>query len=231
MLRRINNLLLIGVGHVLPKSLEKVKTKILEERPEIVAVELCPVRYAALTGGMGKGGGSPASPLSWLLGLVQDRFSSQTGMPAGREMITAIDGATQVGASILLIDQNIFATMERLRSLVPLREKFMLFVQILLALLPLHRKINLETLTEEAVAQNLIEDFRRFFPTAARILIDERDEYMVMKLLPLLASGKRIVCVVGAAHIFGMERLLAENLRETEKKVWWREKIEFKGGQ
>ncbi|MEM3402877.1 MAG: TraB/GumN family protein [Candidatus Hadarchaeales archaeon] len=230
MLRKINNVLLIGVGHVIPKSLEEVRTKILEERPDIVAVELCPARYAALVGGVGSSRSSPADPLSWFLGLLQEKFSSQTGMPAGRAMVAAGDSAKQIGAAVVLMDQNILATIERLYSLMPLREKFLLLVHILFALLPFHRKIDMEALTEEAVAQNLVERFRKFFPTAARILIDERDEYMVMKLLPVLSSGKKIVCVVGAAHIFGMERLLAENLREVEKKFWWREKIEFKGG-
>lgn len=228
MLRKINTLLLIGVAHVLPRSLEEVRGKILEERPEVVAVELCPTRYAILVGGAG--GRGPANPLAWLLNLVQDRFSSQTGMPAGKEMLTAVKSAMEVGAKIVLIDQSISTTLERLQALMPLREKFMLLIQMILALLLFRRKINVEALAEEEVVRCLVENFRNYFPIAARILIDERDEYMAMKLFSVLLSGRKTVCVVGAAHVLGIEKHLRESLREAEGKMWWREKIEFEGG-
>jgi pheromone shutdown protein TraB len=43
-------LIIVGTAHVLQKSVEDVKAVIENEKPEAVAVELCPARYRALMG-------------------------------------------------------------------------------------------------------------------------------------------------------------------------------------
>lgn len=39
------NLTIVGTAHVSDKSVEEVKQTILEEKPDVVAIELCPNRY------------------------------------------------------------------------------------------------------------------------------------------------------------------------------------------
>lgn len=43
-------IVLIGTAHVSKKSVTEVKEVIAREQPSVVAVELCPGRYAALKG-------------------------------------------------------------------------------------------------------------------------------------------------------------------------------------
>jgi len=45
-----HEVVIVGTAHVSEKSVAEVVSRIEEERPDIVAVELCPARYRALTG-------------------------------------------------------------------------------------------------------------------------------------------------------------------------------------
>ncbi|MDI6860196.1 MAG: TraB/GumN family protein, partial [Methanocellales archaeon] len=43
-------IIIIGTAHVSDKSIEEVRSTIEREKPNVVAVELCPRRYQALKG-------------------------------------------------------------------------------------------------------------------------------------------------------------------------------------
>jgi hypothetical protein len=45
-----HEIIIIGTAHVSEKSVQEVTKAIEETKPDIVAVELCPARYKALTG-------------------------------------------------------------------------------------------------------------------------------------------------------------------------------------
>jgi len=149
-----DRLFLIGTAHVLPKSAEEVKEVIVGERPEVVAVELCPTRYLALTQGLKRAsmleavraGGARLFLLNGLLYLLQNRFSRQTGMPAGEEMLVAIRHAQEVGARVELIDRDISITLQRLINRMSWRERVGLFAELLLGLLPFGKRVELERL-------------------------------------------------------------------------------------
>jgi pheromone shutdown protein TraB len=159
--------------------------------------------------------------------LLQARFSHQTGMPAGKEMLAAVEKAKEIGAEVIFIDQDIRLTLHRVNELMPWRERVWLTFQLLLSLLPLRRGVRLEEFTEEQVVSQLLEGFKRLSPTTYRVLIDERDAFMSSRLLPLLESGKNVVCVVGAGHVPGIGRHLEEALRAWRREVWWETKVEF----
>ena len=216
MIRRLGDrLFLIGVAHVLPSSSAEVRDTISRERPDVVAVELDPIRYAAMT--------QPKKPsvsdvmragpnmilLSALLYLIQGKFSRETGMPAGEEMLVAIEQAQGVGAQIQFIDQYLGTTMQRLAKAMPLREKIRLVGEMLVGLLPVGKALNLGGITEEQVVGQILRDFQRMSPTATRVLINERDDYMSQRLAEVMLAGKKVVAVVGAGHVPGIyERLL-----------------------
>ncbi len=226
---------LVGVAHILPKSMQDVREVIEREKPEVVAVELDETRYAMLTG---FGRAAPAevktkhsvSILGGLIGLLQTKFSRQTGMQAGEEMLVAIDQAMRIGANIKLIDQDINVTLNRINEQMPMSERIWLMFQLFISIIPSRKKVKLENITEDQVVHNLVNEFRRLSPTTHRVLIEERDDYMSSAVLPLLTSGRRVVCVVGAGHVPGIQRRLEEALRETREKNWWASKIEFEYG-
>lgn len=212
-----NRLFLIGVAHVLPKSAAEVGDIIAKERPDVVAVELCPARYLALTQ-KGKRPGAldvaRVGPKLLLLGglihLLQSKFSRQTGMPAGEEMLVAIRHARKVGAEVQLIDRDIGVTLQRLMDQMSWRERFRLLGELLVGFLPVGKRVELERLTDEQVVGYLLRDLERASPTAYDVLIRERDAYMASRLTTLLLAGKRVVCVVGAGHVPGIYNKISE---------------------
>ena len=219
MLRKLSDrLILIGVAHVLPRSTAEVRTTITQERPEIVAVELCPTRYMALTRKVKepsafetiRAGQFKLFVLNKLLYLLQTRFARQTGMPAGKEMFTALQCARRVGARVELIDRDIGITLERLMRRMGKREKLRLFVELLFGFLPFGPRIDLERVTENQVVAQLLWSLRRASPAAYEVLIEERDVHMAAEVTRLLTTTKgKVVCVVGAGHIPGLCQRLA----------------------
>jgi len=217
MLRKLgDNFLIVGVAHVLPKSMVEIRDVILAERPEIVAVELCPARYLALLQGGAQDtvenlrAGMRQSPLNVAMYLAQAKFSHQTGMPAGEEMLGAIETAREIGARVELVDQDIGVTVRRLSKAVPFGEKARIFAQLLLSLFPFQKRQSLESLADEDVVDYLLWEFRSMSPKAYNVLIQERDAYMAARLVHLLESGRKVVCAVGAGHVPGIYKLLQE---------------------
>ena len=211
-----DRLFLVGVAHVLPKSAAEVREVILHEKPEVVAIELCPTRYHALTRGVKRPGafeairaGPRLFMLSALLYLLQSKFARQTGMPAGEEMLVAIRHAKEVGARLELIDRDISLTLGRLVNRMSKREKIRLFAGLLLGLLPLGKRLELERLTDDQIVAYLLKELKRASPTAYEVLIEERDIHMTSRLAMLLSSSAgKVACVVGAGHVPGIyERL------------------------
>lgn len=218
LLRKLGDrLTLVGIAHVLPKSRAEAKAAIERELPEVVAVELCPARYAALMGKVERAGTRDAMRarelgpfiLSKFFHLIQAKFAHRTGMPAGEEMLTAIKSAQEVGARIELIDRDINLTLQRLVERMGAREKMRLFLELLLGLLPFGARIELEKLTEDEIVAQLLSSLKRALPSAYEVLIEERNSYMAARIAILLASTKgKVVCVVGAGHVSGLCRRL-----------------------
>lgn len=236
MLKKLDDrLILVGVAHVLPKSMAEVQATILREQPEVVGVELCPARYLLLTSGARRGaeavptGGFQIALLNRLLYFLQRRVARQTGMPAGEEMLTAVRSARKTGARVELIDRDINVTLQRLIGRMKTREKFRLGAELLLSLLPFGQRIELERVTEEQIVEQLLSSLKQSSPTAYEVLIRERDEYMAAKIEKLLvASSGKVVCVVGAGHVPGLYRRLSARTREGALKPWGTFKISWK---
>lgn len=211
--------LILGVGHVLPESVREVRELIAKEKPEIVCLELCPARYRALTAGRGES--QYPSILLRMIHIFQEKFAKSTGSPVGEEMLAAIEEAKKVGASIILIDQDIETTVQQLMR-IPFREKLLMCLQIMFAIVvPLGKEAG--NLTEEEAIERLLSDFRRLFPSAYRILVEHRNTIMANRLLPLLNSDKKIVCVVGAAHVRGILEILQSYI----EKSWFSLRLSF----
>ncbi|MGQ9788471.1 MAG: TraB/GumN family protein [Candidatus Hadarchaeaceae archaeon] len=225
-------LTIVGVAHILPRSVEEAKEVIVTERPDIVAVELDPARYLALTRGARTGifdlwrAGFGVWLLTALILLLQGKFSRRTGVEAGEEMLAAVQKAKEIGAQVHLIDRDIGTTINRVLSGMPTREKLRLFGNLVISLLPLGKSVEPGRLTEEQVVENLLQEFRKLSPRAYEVLISERDHHMASRLAVLLLTGKRVVCVVGAGHVPG---ILEELNRLTLGK--WNLKIEYQAGQ
>ncbi|MBW6470972.1 MAG: TraB/GumN family protein [Methanosarcinaceae archaeon] len=216
-----SHIIIVGTAHVSEKSVAEVIETIEREQPDIVAVELCKGRYDALKGNVGVSKIPIKDLLSegkvyfflvhWLLAYVQKKIGDDMGVKPGAEMISAIDAAEAAGAQVALIDRDIQITLQRFWSKMRLIEKLRMGVALIGAALGIGggKDIDIETITDQDMVTMLIEELRGIAPTAAVVLIDERDAYIAGNLVRAAAGGgKKIVAVVGAGHRSGIEKYL-----------------------
>lgn len=211
-------IIIVGTAHVSEKSIAQVNEVIEREKPDIVAVELDKARFQAIKGEeevkevnikeLLSGGKFYYFMLHWLLAYVQKKIGADTGVKPGAEMMAAIQQAEKTGAKIALIDRDIQVTLGRFWSRMSFFEKLKLFSSLVGASFGFgSEKIDMETVTNEDVVTQLIGELRKLAPSAAIVLIDERDAFMARNLLDLANQGK-VVAVVGAGHREGIQKYL-----------------------
>jgi len=211
--------MLVGTAHVSEKSVKEVEEAIEAYKPDVVAVELDPRRYKALKEGsqenkeipikeLFKGSNMAVFLLQTMLAFVQRKVGSEMGVKPGSEMLAAIDLAQKKGIEIALIDRDIGITLGRFWAKMKLREKLKMAYSLILASLGFGTEdINIEQITNENVVSDLLEELREFAPSAAEVLVDERDAYLAHNLLNI-GKGKRVLGVVGAGHRNGIKKYM-----------------------
>ncbi|CAD7773705.1 MAG: TraB family protein [Candidatus Methanoperedenaceae archaeon GB50] len=214
-------ILVIGTAHVSQKSIDEVNEIIEKVRPDIVAIELCQARYRALRGEeetreipvreLLSGDKFYHFMIHWLLSYVQKKIGTEMGVEPGTEMLSAIEKAEEIGAQIALVDRDIQITLQRFWSKMKLFEKIKMIFALITATLGIGggEKIDVENITEGDMVTQLVEELRRYTPSAAEVLIDERDAYIAKNLIELSQQGC-VVAVVGAGHRAGIQKYLED---------------------
>jgi len=70
------------------------------------------------------------------------------------------------------------------------------------------QELDVDALTNQDVVSAAMEEFRKFSPHGAQALIDERDAYLAHQILMLGNRYDRVLAVVGAGHIRGVQHYL-----------------------
>jgi len=214
----------VGTAHVSKESAELAATVIQGEKPDTVCVELCQSRYEAIT-----------QKKTWqdrdlirvirekkafllLLNLIlasfQKKIGRGLGIRPGEEMVRAIQEARTVGAELCLADRDIRITLSRTWRLMGLWSKIKLLAQIAASVGDLGeiKEEEIESLKKRDVLETMLSEIGESLPEVRRVLIDERDQYLAYKIRT--APGGKIVAVVGAGHVPGLER-------------YWREEVDL----
>jgi pheromone shutdown-related protein TraB len=209
---------LVGTAHVSQKSVEEVRSAIEEFQPDIVGVELDQGRYVSLTQEAAeeppvteilKGGNFGRLLVQWVLAYIQQRIGAETGVKPGAEMLAAIDEAKAHQMPVALIDRDIRITLARFWGRMGIWEKIKLIGALIYSLVSVEKQeIDVDELMDQDVVSAAMEEFRKFSPHGARALIDERDAYLAHQILMLGGRYERVLAVVGAGHIRGVQRYL-----------------------
>ncbi len=215
-------LVIIGTAHVSQKSVNEVLETIEREKPEAVAVELCPRRYNALLGrreeinlmDVLKKGDVLLILIQILLGYFQRKVGEETKVKPGEEMLFAIKKAREIGADVILIDRDIAITFKRLWGRMNFFEKLKFFYHLLRGFTG--KSENVDEMLREDVIETLVKEFRKISPKAAEVLIDERDAFMAFNLKKALERYNSVVAVVGAGHKKGILESLHKDINVTE---------------
>jgi pheromone shutdown-related protein TraB len=126
-------------------------------------------------------------------------------------MLNAIAAAEKTGAAIVPADRDIQITLSRVWRGMGLWAKIKLFASIVFSFGGADdiQEADIEKMKQEDILQTLLADVKQAHPIIQQVLIDERDQYLAKKISS--AAGSRIVAVVGAAHVPGIKKYLAED--------------------
>jgi pheromone shutdown-related protein TraB len=230
-----DNIILIGTAHISEESVNEVRQAIETYKPDIVAVELCQRRYDTITQ-KDKWENTPISALiksnnayfmlaQTFLSSIQRRLGEEYGVAPGSEMIAAMDEAKKHSIKVALVDRDITVTLKRAWRKMGAREKFRVIWEFLKAMIGYDEEeleeLDLKELMKQDVISQMMEEFSKIAPSAATVLISERDQYIAQKIFDESKKGK-IVAVVGAGHIAGIKKHLQTqelniNLQDLEK--------------
>ncbi len=210
----MHNLTIIGTSHISPESIQEVKTFLLEKQPDIVCLELDKGRIHALNShkkpGMSELKRIGVKGFLFLLfgAWAEKQLGKMVGTKPGDEMRVAVAIAKERNMKVAVIDRPIEITLKRLMKLT-WKEK----LRFVKELFTVRRKLpfDLKKVPATQVIETLLEEVKRKFPTAYRVLITERNEYMAARLKIILEKhpDEKIVAVVGAGHVKGIKKILS----------------------
>ena len=214
-------ILLIGTAHISQQSVDLVEEIIAREHPDTVCIELDEKRFTALS-----------QPQRWenldlkqiirkkqlstlLVNLVlssyQKKLGGKLGIQPGTELLTAARAAEKLGIPVELCDRDVRVTLRRAWKATSFFRKGYLMATLLASLFD-DTELDEEKLAElrkKDVLSEMMNEIGEALPAAKHVLIDERDIFMAEKIKA--APGKRIVAVVGAGHMEGIERVIRED--------------------
>ena len=226
LVREINKdgkeIILVGTAHISRKSEELVKETIEKYNPEIIGVELDYARLKQLRSGekwretnvvqVIKTGQTYLFLINLLLSNLQKKIGKTIGIKAGSDMLSAIEEAETRKTRIALLDRDIRITMKRTVAKATLVEKLKLFYSMSLMIFGAKKEkideARIEQMKKKDVMTELMEEFSRELPSLKEVLVDERDLYIADRIQR--CPAKKIVAVVGAGHLDGIEKNIIE---------------------
>ncbi|SDI35656.1 pheromone shutdown-related protein TraB [Alteribacillus persepolensis] len=223
-------IILIGTAHVSKQSAEQVKEVIEAEQPDSVCVELDDQRYQSIVNrdkwknmdifNVIKEKKATLLLMNLIISSYQKRMGSQFGVEPGQEMMQGIESAKEAGAELVLADRDIQTTFARIWHGVGFTGKMKLFFQLFSSFF-YNEKITeaeLEKMKSQDMLDSMLNELTVHFPRLKKPLIDERDQYLSQKIKR--APGKKVVAVLGAAHVPGVTKEIEtdHNLAELMKR-------------
>ena len=217
---------LLGTAHVSRASVDAVEAAIDGGGFDAVAVELDPQRHAALNDPdqlakldlvkVIREGKVPMFAANLGLAAYQRRLAEQLGIEPGAELKAAASEAQARGLPMHLIDRDVGLTFKRASEKLGFWRRMMLGGGIIASLF-FDEKVEddaIEKLKEGDMLEASFGEFAEDSPDLYARLIDERDQYMAAKLRERSDGARNVLAVVGAGHLKGMARYLAEEQRE-----------------
>jgi pheromone shutdown-related protein TraB len=221
---------IVGTAHVSQRSVDEVRAVIALVEPDVVCVELDKARFEALTKDSAfrdldvfkvvREGRGLYLLAHLALSSYQRRIGATLGVKPGAELLAATQAATSKGIPVELIDRDINITLRRTWRNLGLWKRSQLLTSLVVGWEddddkgkgkdepPKGIGEQIEDLKEPEALSQMLAKLGKKVPEIKTPLIDERDQYLASKLVEVGAGKKRVVAVVGAAHVPGMLPLI-----------------------
>ncbi len=229
-MHRIHNLTIIGTSHIAKQSVNEIKRYIIDNNPNIVAVELDRNRLSALLQKKKQQHisfkqirhiGFKGFMFAVIGGWIQKKMGKIVQIQPGEDMLTAVKMAKEHNAKIALIDQNISITLQKLSKAFTIKEMWKLFVDMLKGVFFKKRemkkygmeKLDLTKVPGKKVIKQIMRVLKKRYPNIHRVLVHERNVIMARNLSKIMQQNpdKHILAVVGAGHEDEMFKMIQEN--------------------
>ncbi|MDX1593352.1 MAG: TraB/GumN family protein [Gammaproteobacteria bacterium] len=216
---------LLGTAHVSSASTDTARELAAAPEYDALAVELCPSRHRAMTDPDALGrldlldvlrrGQAPMVIATLALGAFQQRVAERAGIEPGAELRALVDEAGRSDRPLLLLDREIGTTLRRTYRAVPFWQRLNLVAGLLGSVVS-RAEVDpeeIERLKQGDVLDSAFGEFAAEAGDLYRPLIDERDRYMAARLREAIETHgyRRLLAVVGAGHLAGVERYLGED--------------------
>ncbi len=209
---------LLGTAHVSNESIKEVTDAIKEQKPDCVAIELDEKRSRSMT--------DPESYrkldiiavlkrkegflllANLVLASFQKRLGKNVGVKPGDEMLAAMNTAAELGIPSVMVDRPIAVTLRRAWAKNSLWGKSKL-ISALIASAFDKEKISpeqIEALKKSNEMDSMMTELAEYLPAVKEVLINERDRYLASRIWE--ANGERVLAVLGAGHLPGVEAYL-----------------------
>jgi pheromone shutdown-related protein TraB len=215
----------IGTAHVSQRSVDEVRHVIEEVKPDLVCVELCKPRHDALTKDSafrdldifkvireGKG----LYLLAHLaLSSYQRRIGASLGVKPGAELLAAVKVANEAGIPVELIDRDINITLKRTWANLGLWKRSMLLSSLMVGWETDDKgeavtEKTVEDLKEPKALSEMLTELGKAVPEVKGPLVDERDQDLASTMTEAGKGKRKVVAVVGAAHVPGMTQQIGK---------------------
>ncbi len=218
-------IVLLGTAHVSQESVEDVRHVASTHSIDAVAVELDVARYNKFINKdtsfeqldiftVIKQKKAMMLLSSLVLSAFQRRLGDMLKVTPGSEMLAAVEESKRLAIPCELIDRAADITLKRAWVCSSFWGKQKILASLVTMVFS-REKISEEQLDElktMSLQGGVMEELAKFLPNLKAVLVDERDEYLAMKLMQ--SKSSHILAVLGAAHVPGVLKQL-ERLHET----------------
>ena len=128
-------------------------------------------------------------------------------------MKEAVKIARREKIEIVLIDQDIEVTLQRLSKAITWKEKFNFLADLFKALFIRKNEIefDLTTVPDKKIIRKLTSSLKERYPNFYKVLIEERNAVIAHNIRKLMMSNsKKILVILGAGHVDEVLELVKE---------------------
>lgn len=227
---QIENVVLVGTSHIAQESVKNVAAVIEHFSPCIVGVELDRQRFYALVEEHHlryfpsfrniRRFGIKGTLFALIASAVSEKLAKMVHARPGDDMRSALQTAKKHQLTVALLDQPIHTTLQRFSAAITWREKWHFVVDVLRGIFFPQRELrrygldqfDLRKVPSTEIIKQLLAHVKERYPNVYRVLIDERNRFMVRQIRKFQQKypHQMIVAVIGAGHEEGMHALLEQ---------------------
>ena len=179
---------------------EQVEELIKKEKPDIIGIELCEFREAAILDNQEM---NPTKE-DGLLGKITSKIKSKAeeeGLDYGSDMKTALRYSIKNNIQRVLVDMPILKIQE-LFNKIPLKEQQGFAREL--------KEFEKESITKKVNEEEVLINLKSRYPIAFEFLINMRNLFIANEILKISIKNqdKKIVVILGAAHVSNVNKLI-----------------------